>query len=94
MIQMWCEGYNTYHLIDGFAMREAWGDIMPHIVLAEKNLEAILKRVISALEEDELDGAFLTPRLRQVRFRGGSREMPGGFNTEFLDNEFSVVSVR
>ena len=33
---MWCEGYNTYHLVDGAAMKEAWGAIMPHIMMSEK----------------------------------------------------------
>ena len=45
MVQMWLESYNTYHLVDGFAMREAWGAIMPHIMLGEKNLQAILDQV-------------------------------------------------
>jgi hypothetical protein len=44
-IQMWLESYNTYHLVDGAAMKEAWGSIMPHIMLAEKNLNAILDQV-------------------------------------------------
>jgi hypothetical protein len=94
MVQMWLEGYNTYHLVDGKAMKEAWGAIMPHIMLSPKNLDAILEQVQWALHEDELDGALLTPRLRRVRFRGGAQEMTTGFNTEHLDSEFSVVSVR
>lgn len=91
---MWCEGYNTYHLVDGSAMKEAWGCIMPHIMLSEKNLNAIVERVKWALDEDTFNGALLTPRLRNVRFRGGAKEMATGFNTEFLVSEFSVVSVR
>jgi hypothetical protein len=94
IIQMWCEGYNTYHLVDGFAMKEAWGSIMPHIMLSEKNLDAILDQVRWALAEDTFEGALLTPRLRRLRFRGGAQEMTTGFNTEELDSEFSVVSVR
>jgi hypothetical protein len=94
MIQMWLESYNTYHLVDGAAMKEAWGSIMPHIMLSEKNLDAILDQVRWAIAEDCLDGALLTPRLRRVRFRGGAQEMITGFNTEHLDSEFSVVSVR
>jgi len=94
MIQMWSEGYNTYHLVDGYAMKEAWGCIMPHIMLSEKNLEAIVAQVRWALDEDSMDGALLTPRLRGVRFRGGAKEMAFGFNTDRLDSEFSVVSVR
>ena len=93
-VQMWLEGYNTYHLVDGKAMKEAWGAIMPHIMLSEKNLAAILAQVQWALMEDGMDGALLTPRLRRVRFRGGAQEMTTGFNTEHLDSEFSVVSVR
>lgn len=93
-VQMWLEGYNTYHLIDGKAMKEAWGAIMPHIMLSEKNIEAIVAQVQWALMEDTMDGALLTPRLRRVRFRGGAQEMTTGFNTEHLDSEFSVVSVR
>ena len=94
MIQMWLESYNTYHLIDGLAMREAWGAIMPHIILSEKNLKAILQQVKWALAEDGMEGALLTPRLRTLRFRGGAQEMSTGYNTESLDSEFSVVSVR
>jgi len=94
MVQMWAEGYNTYHLVDGFAMREAWGAIMPHIMLSEKNLNAIVDQVKWALSEDELNGAILTPRLRTVRFRGGAGSMTTGYNTEMVDSEFSVVSVR
>ena len=93
-IQMWCESYNTYHLIDGAAMRQVWGSIMPHIVLGEKNLDAIVAKVKWALEEDTMKGAMLTPRLRRVRLRGGAAQMTTGFNTEHLDAEFSVVSVR
>jgi hypothetical protein len=91
---MWLEGYNTYHLVDGAAMKEAWGGIMPHIMLSEKNLEAILTQVKWSLSEDGLDGALLTPRLRGVRFRGGAQEMITGYNTEHLESEFSVISVR
>jgi hypothetical protein len=47
-----------------------------------------------ALAEDTFEGALLTPRLRRLRFRGGAQEMTTGFNTEQLDSEFSVVSVR
>jgi hypothetical protein len=93
-IQMWLESYNTYHLIDGAAMKEVWGGIMPHIVLGEHNLEAVLDRVKYALVEDTMGGAILTPRLRRVRLRGGASEMKTGFNTEHLDSEFAVVSVR
>jgi hypothetical protein len=62
MIQMWLESYNTYHLVDGAAMKEAWGSIMPHIMLAEKNLDAIRDQVRWALAEDGMEGACLTPR--------------------------------
>ena len=93
-VQMWSEGYNTYHLIDGKAMQEAWGAIMPHIMLSPKNLDAVLAQVKWALYEDEMNGALLTPRLRRVRFRGGAQEMTTSFNTEHLESEFSVVSVR
>ena len=93
-IQMWVESYNTYHLIDGKAMKDAWGSIMPHIIMSEKNLQAIVQKVKDALFEDDLNGALLPPRLRKVRFRGGAEEMIMGFNTENLDFEPSVVSVR
>lgn len=93
-VQMWLEGYNTYHLVDGAAMKEAWGGIMPHIMLSENNLNAIVKQVQWALSEDSLNGCLLTPRLRRTRFRGGASEMIMGYNTENLDSEFSVVSVR
>lgn len=62
MIHMWVESYNTYHLVDGAAMKEAWGAIMPHIMLSEKNLQAILDQVKWALAEDQFGGSILTPR--------------------------------
>ena len=67
---------------------------MPHILLSENNLQAIVKQVSWALNEDELGGALLTPRLRKLRFRGGAGDMAMGFNTENPDSEFAVVSVR
>ena len=67
---------------------------MPHIMLSENNLNAIVKQVQWALSEDSLNGCLLTPRLRRMRFRGGASEMIMGYNTEHLDSEFSVVSVR
>jgi hypothetical protein len=91
---MWLEGYNTYHLVDGRAQKDAWGAIMPHIMLSARNLEAIVAQVRWALDEDDMQGALLTPRLRRVRFRGGAQEMTSGFNTDHLESEFSVVSVR
>ena len=94
MIQMWLESYNTYHLVDGKAMKEAWGHIMPHIMLSTKNLDAIVAQVKWALIEDSMNGALLSPRMRRIRFRGGAQEMITGYNTEFLESEFSVVSVR
>jgi hypothetical protein len=91
---MWCEGYNTYHLIDGYAMKEAWGGIMPHILLSPRNLEAILDVVKQALAEDSMESVILTPRMRAVRLRGGSERMEGGFNTDEVVDEYSVVSIR
>jgi hypothetical protein len=44
-VQMWCESYNTYHLIDGQAMKAAWGGIMPDIILSPANLDALLNQV-------------------------------------------------
>jgi hypothetical protein len=93
-IHMYVEGYNTYHLIDGHAMKEAWGGINEDILLSPKNLQAILDQIQWALKEDTLDGALLSPRMRRIRARGGAAEMITGYNTEFLDTEFSVVSVR
>jgi len=93
-LQMWLESYNTYHLIDGMAMKDVWGAIMPHIIYSPKNLEAILDQVKWALAEDELDGVLISPRMRKIRFRGGAGKMVTGVNTEFLDAEFSVVDVR
>ena len=94
MVQMWLESYNTYHIVDGKAMKEAWGAIMPHVMLSQKNLDAIVEQVRWALLEDESGAAILSPRMRRIRFRGGAQEMITGYNTEFLDQEFSVVSVR
>lgn len=91
---MWVESYNAYHLVDGAAMKEAWGTIMPHIMLSEKNLEAIAEKVKWALREDDIDCTLLTPRFRQLRLRGGVKEFSSGYNTERFDSEFSVVNVR
>ena len=66
MVQMWVESYNTYHLVDGAAMKEAWGAIMPHIMLSEKNLQAILAQVKLALDEDQFGGTILTPRCKSA----------------------------
>ena len=94
ILQMWCESYNTYHLIDGAAMKAAWGAVMPDIVLSDANLKAVLRQVQVALMEDQSDAAILSPRMRAVRLRGGAKEMSMGYNTETIDSEFSVVSVR
>jgi len=93
-LQMWIESYNCYHLIDGYAMKEAFGGIMPNIILSPKNLEAIVDQVKWALLEDSSGGVMLSPRLRRIRFRGGAQEMIFGYNLEELDSEYSVVSVR
>jgi hypothetical protein len=93
VLQMWAEGYNTHHLVDGFAMRSAWGGVNEDILLSEGNLAAILDRVRWALKEGD-QGAMLTERLRAVRLRGGAKEMAMGFNTDQLEAEYSVVSVR
>jgi len=93
-LQMWIESYNCYHLIDGYAMKEAFGGLMPNIILNPKNLEAIVDQVKWALLEDSSGGVMLSPRLRRIRFRGGAQEMIFGYNLEELDSEYSVVSVR
>lgn len=93
-LQMWIESYNCYHLIDGYAMKEAFGGIMPNIILSPKNLEAIVDQVKWALLEDSSGGVMLSPRLRRIRFRGGAQEMIFGYNLQELDSEYSVVSVR
>ena len=62
--------------------------------ILSQNLDAILDQVRWALAEDSFGGTLLTPRLRRLRFRGGAQEMTTGFNTDDLDSEFSVVSVR
>jgi hypothetical protein len=91
---MWVESYNTYHLVDGKAMLEAWGCIMPHIVLSDKNLKAILDQVLFANLEDESGVVSLSPRMRTLRFGGGSAEVKMGFNTDEIDSEYATVSVR
>ena len=84
IIQIWVESYNTYHLLDGAAMKEVWGSIMPHIVLSERNLARILAQVEWAVAEDAADGAILSPRQRRLRLHGGAQEMIMGYNTEHL----------
>ena len=70
---MWLEGYNTYHLVDGAAMKEVWGAIMPHIIYSPKNLDAIVEKVKWALHEDRLNGSMLSPKMRRIRFRLGNK---------------------
>lgn len=77
-LQIWCESYNTYHLLDGTAMKAAWGSLRPDIVLAPHNLQAMLEKVQLALEEDLSEAVVLTPRMRSVRLRGGANEMVMG----------------
>jgi hypothetical protein len=93
-VQMWLEGYNTHHMVDGAAMKQALGGLVPDVLLSEANLQALLNQLKWALDEDTLGGALLSPRMRRVRFRGGAQEMPMGFNTDKMDAEFSVVNVR
>lgn len=94
VFQMFTVGRNIYSLIDGAAMKEVWGCMMPHIIFGEDNLKAIAQQVIDAVEEEDMDAVVTTPRLSLVRFAGGSREMRTPFNTEKIDSEFSTVSVR
>eukprot|EP00981_Chlorochromonas_danica_P008939 scaffold2352_cov153-Ochromonas_danica.AAC.20 len=91
-LQIWAEGYNTYHLVDGKAMTDAWGELKEHVLLSPRNLQALLEAVQFALYEDEMEGALLSPRMRTIRFRGGADAMAMGLNTAELDQEFSVVS--
>lgn len=91
-LQIWAEGYNTYHLVDGKAMTDAWGELKEQVLLSPRNLQALLEAVQFALYEDEMEGALLSPRMRTIRFRGGADAMAMGLNTAELDQEFSVVS--
>ena len=60
---MWCEGYNSYHLIDGKIMKDLWGGINPEVIFAPKNLEKLTKRIQWALTEDSLNAVSLTDRM-------------------------------
>ena len=93
-MQMWLEGYNTHHLVDGAAMKEVWGGVVPHILLSEANLQAIVDTVEWALEESELQGTLLSPRMRNLRLRGGKPVVEGGFNTQVVESDFSTVKIR
>lgn len=77
-LQIWCESYNTYQLLDGAAMKAAWGSLRPDIVLAPHNLQVMLEKLQLALEEDLSEAVVLTPRMRSVRLRGGANEMVMG----------------
>jgi len=92
VIQMWLESYNVYHLIDGLAMKDAWGCIMPHIILGKKNLQAILDQVKWALLEDSLEGPLLSPKMRAIRLQGGKENFVRGYNTQEPVFEHSVVN--
>jgi hypothetical protein len=100
MIQMWLESYNCYHLIDGAAMKDVWGAIMPHIIYSPKNLEAILDQVQWALAEDAMSGAMLSPRMRRIRVRGGASEMTTGLSPcyatslSLIDRVYTSFSLR
>jgi hypothetical protein len=91
---MWAQGYNTYHLIDGHAMRSLHGGIRPDIILDEASLRALLDQVCWALAEDEIGGALLSPRQRRIRLRGGPLEFSDGYNTEgdHLYESLSVIN--
>lgn len=91
---MYIVGRNTYQLIDGAAMKEAYGDIMPHIVMSQKNLDALTNKIKFALMEAEVDGVFLSPRLSRIRFRGGAQEMKdAGYNVQEFE-PLCVVDVE
>lgn len=68
LIHMWIESSNAYHLIDGQAMRETWGTMMPHILLSKKNLDAIVEQVKHALFEVEQQSVSLSPRMSRMSF--------------------------
>lgn len=48
---MWVEGHNMYHLINGLAMKERWGYIVPHILESERNRKRICDKIQFALHE-------------------------------------------
>lgn len=52
-MQIWCEGENMYHLVNGLSQKLTFGSIMPHILCSEKARQRIVDRVIYALEEVE-----------------------------------------
>ena len=84
-------------VVDALTVADVGIDILTHVLTAHPHVHLpspFLCQVRWALAEDTFEGALLTPRLRRLRFRGGAQEMTTGFNTEQLDSEFSVVSVR
>lgn len=52
LLQMWIEGSNVYHLVDGKKMIETWGAILPQVLESKKNLDAILGKV--SLQQSQL----------------------------------------
>jgi hypothetical protein len=95
VIHMWAEGYNTYHLIDGYKMKQFHGGIMPDLIISPEGLNALLERVKWALLEDSLDGGLLSPAHRRIRLRGGPLQFSDGYNTEgdHLFESLSVINV-
>ena len=53
------------------SLREIYGGLDPRIVLRDTNLIKIGELVRMALMEDTLEGGLLTPKMNQIRFRGG-----------------------
>lgn len=92
LFHLWVESYNVYQLIDGYEMKEYWGDFVPEIMFSEKNLQAIADQIKWALLEDELDAVNLSPRFRRIRFKGGSYSLPGVYNGEMIDEPVCTVN--
>lgn len=98
MIQMWCEGMNVHHLIDGLAMRKVWDGLRTDILLAPKNVAAIADQVNYALYEDQSSGQL---NKRMSQYRAGTDPDPfdlfftrGSKMVNFPPDEYSVVGGR
>lgn len=99
MMHVWCEGHNVHHLVDGFTMTKLWGGMRREVLLAPRNVAAIVEQVLYALHGEAPARAVLSKRLSQVRSGQDSepfdpRYALGAYVKNFPGDEMAVVGGR
>jgi hypothetical protein len=79
VLHVWSEGANVHHLVDGFAMVKLWGRFRADVLLAPKNVAAVVAQVAYALYGEADAAAVLTKRLSTLR----SGQEPEAFDRRF-----------